>query len=348
MGWGEGRVNLSPVYKLGIWIKIVSFSIRSPLNSMNTMEISESKKRFYEQMNSEDKRYNCVDLSTDVYNDIIDRLEELESDQHLKKSFRDFRLLKRYSLKKNYFNGQEIKTLCHKISGKPFVRIEDIFNVLHEKHISATGHGGMEILHKEVSVTYANITQKQVKYFVESCSKCYLKKSKARKGIVVKPIVSNDFNSRCQIDLIDMQSQPDGEYKFILDYQDHLTKFCFLKPLKKKTKEEVAIEVLDIFCTIGAPGILHSDNGREFVNTLIEEIKNMWPDCKLVRGKPRHSQSQGSVERCNQDVESILACWMKENNTSHWSQGLRFVQFQKNNRFHRGIKQIFAKYLLKI
>ena len=40
----------------------------------------------------------------------------------------------------------------------------------------------------------------------------------------------------------------------------------------------------------------------------------MWPGCKLVHGKPRHSQSQGSVDRVNRDVEDILACWMRENN----------------------------------
>ncbi len=38
-----------------------------------------------------------------------------------------------------------------------------------------------------------------------------------------------------QVDLIDMQSEPNGEFKHILNYQDHLTKFVFLKPLKTKT-----------------------------------------------------------------------------------------------------------------
>ena len=30
------------------------------------------------------------------------------------------------------------------------------------------------------------------------------------------------MNSRAQLDLIDMQSQPDGDLKWILVYQDHL------------------------------------------------------------------------------------------------------------------------------
>ena len=74
-----------------------------------------------------------------------------------------------------------------------------------------------------------------------------------------------------------------------------------------------------------------------FFQQLITEVLVLWPGCKLVHGKPRHSQSEGSVERANKDVEAILACWQKDYNTTKWSQGLRFVQWQKNTRFHRGI-----------
>ena len=38
----------------------------------------------------------------------------------------------------------------------------------------------------------------------------------------LKPIISDDFNRRCQVDLIDLQSQPDGEFRFVMVYQDHL------------------------------------------------------------------------------------------------------------------------------
>lgn len=56
-----------------------------------------------------------------------------------------------------------------------------------------------------------------------------------RKGLVVKPILSSYMNSRAQIDLIDYQSMPDGGQKFVLVYQDHLTKFVNLRALKSKT-----------------------------------------------------------------------------------------------------------------
>jgi transposase InsO family protein len=91
-------------------------------------------------------------------------------------------------------------------------------------------------------------------------------KKTQKKRIVVKPILHNEMNSRCQVDLIDMQSNPDPDIKFILVYQDHLTKFVLLRSLHNKRADEVAYHLLDIFTTFGAPNILHSDNGREFCN----------------------------------------------------------------------------------
>jgi hypothetical protein len=65
----------------------------------------------------------------------------------------------------------------------------------------------------------------------------------------------------------------------------------------------------------------------------------MWPELKIVHGKPRHSQSQGSVERANQDVQNMLITWMQTNNTRHWAEGLRLIQFMKDRSYHQGIKQ---------
>nr|CAI5848448.1 unnamed protein product [Callosobruchus analis] len=111
------------------------------------------------------------------------------------------------------------------------------------------------------------------------------------------------MNSRCQVDLIDMQTKPDRDFHFILNYQEHLTKFTILKRPKTKTVEEVAYNVVEIFCMLGAPFILQSDNGRKYSNKIIEELRNLWPGLKPVHGNPRHSQCQESV---SQDVRDML------------------------------------------
>ena len=59
-----------------------------------------------------------------------------------------------------------------------------------------------------------------------------------------------------------MQIQPDGDLKWILVYQDHLTKFVHVRPVKSKRVPEIAYQLLGIFSRLGAPRILQSDNGR--------------------------------------------------------------------------------------
>ena len=57
----------------------------------------------------------------------------------------------------------------------------------------------------------------------------------------------------------------------------------------------------------------------------------------MVNGKARHSQSQGSVERYNRDIESRIACWRREKKRNDWAFGLKEIQYSKNTRFHTGI-----------
>ncbi|GFY23222.1 SCAN domain-containing protein 3 [Trichonephila clavipes] len=85
--------------------------------------------------------------------------------------------------------------------------------------------------------------------------------------------------------------------------------------------------------------ILQSDNGREFSNQGMSEICAMWKNIKIVHGKHRHSQTQGSVERANQDIQNMLTAWMNDNDTNKWSEGLPFVKFSKNTTHHEGMRQ---------
>lgn len=141
-------------------------------------------------------------------------------------------------------------------------------------------------------------------------------KKKTVAKIVVKPIISRCFMTRGQVDLIDLQSIADGDFKWLLNFQDHVTKYLCLRPLRSKQAVEVAQELIKIFLQFGAPTVLQSDNGREFACKVIEELKVVWPQLHIVHGRPRYPQSQGSVERSNQDVENMLRAWMRDNKTT--------------------------------
>jgi transposase InsO family protein len=220
-----------------------------------------------------------------------------------------------------------------------YTHMEDMYDIIKRAHI-ATGHGGRDKMLKVLTVKYANITSDAIELYKSLCIECIKKRKRhAIKGVVVRPILSRDYGSRGQVDLIDMQSMPSGQYKWIMVYQDHLTKYCVLRPLSTKRAAEVAYQLMDIFLLFGAPQILQSDNGSEFTASVITELKLLWPDLLMVHGKPRHPQSQGSVERLNCDVKDMLIAWLGDNQSTDWSVGLKFVQFSKNTSYHTGIKQ---------
>ena len=67
---------------------------------------------------------------------------------------------------------------------------------------------------------------------------------------------------------------------------------------------------------------------------------------KMLNGAPRHSQSQGSVERGNKDIEDLIFTWQKTSNSSKWAEALDQNQFMKNTRFHWGIGMTPYKFFL--
>jgi transposase InsO family protein len=83
--------------------------------------------------------------------------------------------------------------------------------------------------------------------------------------------------------------------------------------------------------------VLQSNNGHEFVAQVIEQVMAMWKGVIIVHGHARHPQTQGSIERANQDVEQMVGNWLKDNNTRNWVLGLNFVQIAKNTRMHSGV-----------
>ena len=111
---------------------------------------------------------------------------------------------------------------------------ESCRNIIKDIHVA--------IEHEGERKTHQKITRELVAAFIRECERCVEEGRKEERiaGLVMKPILSKDFNDRAQVDLVDYQSPPDGEYEWILDYQDHLSKYSILGPLTRKKAKEVA------------------------------------------------------------------------------------------------------------
>ena len=114
-----------------------------------------------------------------------------------------------------------------------------------------------------------------------------------------------------------------------------MTKFVVLRHIKRKTAEEVVNQLFDIFCLLGSPHILQSDNDREFKNVdLARMVRELWSRCRIVHGKPRHPQSQGSVERVNKEIKNVLGSLMRKAKNDNWVKFVPLVQYSINSSPH--------------
>ena len=92
----------------------------------------------------------------------------------------------------------------------------------------------------------------------------------------------------------------------------------WLRPCCTKGAVQVANHLYHIICEFGAPIILHSDNGLEFRNQVVNALLFIWPSLQLVHGRSRTAITQGSVKRSNGDFQGMLGSWIRENKCSKW------------------------------
>ena len=127
---------------------------------------------------------------------------------------------------------------------------EELFDLFEKVHTEGGKHLGRDRLFVELKKQYTGFSRDIVLGFLKSCNEYQLQKcKKSFKSIVTKPLHSPDFVTRGQVDLIDMPttSEVNRPYNFLLVYQDHMTKFVVLRPIKRKTAEEVVNQLFDIF-----------------------------------------------------------------------------------------------------
>jgi hypothetical protein len=166
----------------------------------------------------------------------------------------------------------------------------------------------------------------------------------------IRNIVTEGFGVRGQVNLIDFQSMPDGLFKYLLNYIDHGVKKLTSIPLTSTRAPSVSFALLTIFTEQGPPSILQTNNdahdrvGRrmvlddEFIDLVIKEIKNLWSECMMARGSPRHSESNGGVKRVNQTVQRKLGGWMKTNKSNNWAISCRMAMWRINTQVHQTMK----------
>lgn len=212
-------------------------------------------------------------------------------------------------------------------------------DIIQENHCSAIGG------HKGVTKTYRRIREKyfwpalkaDVQKFVSQCESCQalkLTRNKTRQPMVLTDTPGRAFEKLAMDIVGPLPTTPSG-HTYILTFQDLLTKYSLAVPLRSPTAIETADALINRFiCRFGSPKMILTDQGSNFVNSLIKQIARKFRITHF-RTTAFHPQTNGSIERSHLVLVEYLKQYTKNNNWDTW---LEMAMFAYNTSVHEGTR----------
>lgn len=123
---------------------------------------------------------------------------------------------------------------------------------------------------------------------------------------------------------------------------DHFTKFIFLHAMKEATAENVIKFLEDqVFHTFGVPEIIHSDNGKQFVSKMFEEMIKRYKINHITTAY--YSPQSNASERVNQSVLAAIRTYVQSDHRD-WDLYLSEIEQALRTSVHSatGVNPFFA------
>ena len=147
---------------------------------------------------------------------------------------------------------------------------------------------------------------KDVIAFCKACETCQRVNSKFQKHqLELHPIPVSDVWKRVGIDLIGPLPQTPRGNKYIITATDYFSKWPEEAALPDKSVVGVADFLICLFCRLGWPEIIQSDQGREFVNEVLAILFELTGIEHRI-SSAYHPQTNGLDERMNQTLVRSL------------------------------------------
>jgi len=158
---------------------------------------------------------------------------------------------------------------------------------------------------------YIGFKRDKIYKFARDCITCQRNQPLKRN----EAIVPNNRWERLIIDFIDLRiySEQNDGFGWILNIIDSYSKYIYAFAIKTKGSGEVCKCLKKVINIDGTPKMMHTDNGKEIVNSNVKKLCDLYK-IQHVKGRPRHPQSQGQVERANQTIARKLAKTLQATN----------------------------------
>uniref|UniRef100_A0A3B3Q8H6 Gypsy retrotransposon integrase-like protein 1 n=1 Tax=Paramormyrops kingsleyae TaxID=1676925 RepID=A0A3B3Q8H6_9TELE len=166
-------------------------------------------------------------------------------------------------------------------------------------------------------------------YVTKSCVCLKQKKPSKETRAPLQNIVTTHPFELVSIDFLHLD-ECKGGYQYILIIVDHFTRFAQAYATTSKSAKTVVDKLFnDYALKFGFPQRIHHDQGGEFDNQLVAQLKK---SCGVAgsRTTPYHPQGNGQVERFNRTLLQMLKT-LTENQKANWKESLNKLIFAYNN-----------------
>lgn len=175
-----------------------------------------------------------------------------------------------------HFKDTEIHFCVIKIKITTLTERKDIDQVLEDFHSSRlSGHQGVNRMMGRIKSRYqwTGMTS-DIKKFVKTCSTCqFTKKCKSTKLPMQVTSTAKYPFERVALDVVGPLPTADQGHKYLLTFQDDLTKFLGAEPIYNQEENTIAeIIVEKIVLQYGMPQTILSDLGGSFISDLMARV----------------------------------------------------------------------------
>jgi hypothetical protein len=175
--------------------------------------------------------------------------------------------------------------------------------ILYEYHDAPLGgHRGMNKTYKAIKEKHSWPNMKQeIEDYVKQCKSCQVNKvlCPQRKAPMEITTTANQPFEKCCLDIVGPLTETQKGNKYILTFQDELSKFLVAIPIQRQDAETVAREfVTHITLKLGTPNKILTDQGSNFLS---EVFKNT---CKMlkIRSYKRPRSTRRAMEDWNEAI----------------------------------------------
>jgi transposase InsO family protein len=140
---------------------------------------------------------------------------------------------------------------------------------------------------------------KDIREMVKTCASCLEHRRNPK-----EPLMGTAVPERAWWRLAMDFFEKDGHmYLVVVDY---FSRYISVHEMGESATAEATVKVLNnLFCMLGIPNSIVSDNGPQFTSEKFKEFLNKW-DVQHITSSPKYPQSNGEAERAVQTVKGLM------------------------------------------